>query len=94
MNRCPRCGLHEDDILLSKDINIKCIVCGRSLSILREVDSLNDCPPETDMWDGAGVHEFIPGYGSKHDMKKLIVGICDDCLDKALEYKEIVEQKY
>ena len=61
---------------------IKCICCGIEITKIYED---TDYPPEQDMWNDAGVHDFIPGYGSKHDGIKFIIGICDDCIEKNLD---------
>lgn len=62
--------------------NIKCIVCKKELKRIMPDSNL---PSESGMWNDAGVHEFIPGYGSKYDMTKFIVGICDDCIEKQVK---------
>jgi len=70
----------------SKDIDLKCMVCKKELKPLEE----GEYEPEKDMWDDAGVHTFVPGYGSKHDSTRFIVGICDDCIDKLVEEKLVI----
>lgn len=60
---------------------MKCIICEKKIKRLHKGEE----PPELGMWGNGGVHEFIPGYGSKHDMSRFIIGICDDCLDKLIE---------
>jgi len=67
---------------------MKCICCDKKLKSL----SGKDYPPETDMWNNAGVHTFIPGYGSKYDSDRFVVGICDKCIKKKLK-KGVVREK-
>jgi len=33
--------------------------------------------------------EIVPGYGSCHDLRKIKIGVCDDCLTKSEEKKTI-----
>jgi len=40
--------------------------------------------PERDAWKDAGVHEFIPGDGSRYDTIRFVVAICDDCIEAKL----------
>ena len=61
---------------------MKCIVCGKELVQLEPTD----IEPAKGMWDGAGVDDFLVGYGSHHDMEMFTIGICDDCID--LKIKE------
>jgi len=71
-------------------MDIKCFGCGKTLrrvwedegSVEGEIRKISE--PEVDAWDDGGVHLFVPGYGSQHDMDKIIIGICDDCIDKGL----------
>ena len=72
----------------SKNVDLKCICCGRKLKFLYK--GLYE--PEVDMWNNAGVHQFVPGYGSRHDSKEFIVGICDDCLTKKLEDGSVIKK--
>lgn len=72
----------------SKDVELKCICCGVRLEYISDGDSV----PEVDMWKNAGVHDFIPGFGSRHDMSDMIVGICDDCIKKKLETEQLIKK--
>lgn len=71
----------------------KCIRCGKTVKKLHEEISERHSrtPPPSDMWDSAGVHEFIPGYGSKHDMTRYVVAICDYCIDDLVADGSLVE---
>jgi hypothetical protein len=60
-----------------------CAFCKKELEVL--IESLSGLPA----LDSAGVHEFIPGYGSRHDTTRFIISICDDCIDALLESKAI-----
>lgn len=55
---------------------MKCIVCNKNIDRLGDTDY----KPEVDMWRNAGVHEFIPGFGSSFDSRRFIICICDTCL--------------
>lgn len=70
--------------------SIKCVCCGKKIKSL----SKGEYAPETDMWGGGGVHEFIPGFGSKYDSKRFIVGICDECIEEKINNKSLKEIKY
>ena len=71
----------------SKDINLKCIVCGKDLKYINN----GDYRPEQDMWAGAGVHNFIPGFGSAYNCHCFVVGVCDNCISKKLEDRSIIQ---
>ena len=60
---------------------IKCIVCSKSINLLYFGEEHIE-NPESACWNGAGVHEFIPGYGSIYDLRRFIIGICDECITK------------
>lgn len=66
------------------EVNLKCICCGKKLERCLDAGDV-EVEPEVDAWDYAGVHLFVPGFGSRHDMSDIVVGICDDCIDKRLE---------
>lgn len=74
------------ETIKSKDIDLKCVVCRRQLKPLDE----GEYEPEKDMWDDAGVHDFVPGYGSRHDSSHIILGICDDCIEELIKDKVVV----
>ena len=61
-------------------MNIKCLCCGKKLECLYDIGD----PPEVSMWKKAGVHEFLPGFGSDFDSTEFIVGICDKCIKQKL----------
>jgi hypothetical protein len=65
---------------------MNCLLCNKKIYRLYNEEGRPQRPPEQDMWKHAGVHEFIPGYGSRYDSVKFIIGICDECIDK--QYKE------
>jgi hypothetical protein len=58
---------------------MNCIVCKKPISILEDFGDETD--PVSACWCNAGVHEFIVGFGSRHDTERFVIGICDDCLD-------------
>lgn len=66
------------------EVNLKCICCGKKLERCLDAGTV-EAEPEVDAWDDAGVHLFVPGFGSRHDMSDIVVGICDNCIDKKLE---------
>jgi hypothetical protein len=41
-------------------------------------------------WHDGGVHIFAPGYGSQH----IIIGICDDCIDKGLQDERLTLEEH
>jgi hypothetical protein len=63
---------------LSNTYTRRCIKCEKILNSLCE-RSVED---SVGSWDDAGVHEFVPGYGSKHDMTVFELGLCDACIDE------------
>lgn len=67
---------------MNKETNIKCVCCGKLLKRLHK-DAIH--APEIDMWNNAGVHTFVPGYGSRYDMTEMIIGICDDCIEQKIK---------
>ena len=66
---------------------MKCCRCGLELKLVLE--SQADTRPELACWDGGTVDVVIPGYGSIHDMSKLVICFCDNCISLMLETKEI-----
>ena len=71
----------KDFKMKSKNVDLKCICCGEKLKFIGH----GDFDPSVDMWQKAGVHQFVPGFGSRYDSTEFVVGICDDCLTKKLE---------
>ena len=67
---------------------INCICCGQILTNM----SGGYYSPETDMWEDGGVHEFIPGFGSKYDSEYFVIGICDKCIKKKLKKGFIIRK--
>jgi len=66
---------------------MKCIICDKEFD---RCFSDPEFPEETSAWSEAVVDCIIGGYGSRHDMCELIVGICDDCLDKKIQEGTII----
>lgn len=62
---------------------MKCIVCESDIMEVHMAGHI--------FYVGAVSH-ISPGYGSCHDLKKLKIGICDDCLTKA-EKNDIIINK-
>lgn len=54
---------------------ISCLLCGK---LLRQIIPGE---PEQAAWSGGGAHEFVPGYGSRHDMTTFVIALCDSCID-------------
>ena len=71
----------------SKDVNMKCICCGKKLKVFDE--SFNS-PANKAAWDDCLVDAVEAGFGSKHDSITLLIGICDDCIDKKLADKSLI----
>lgn len=64
---------------------MRCLKCSKEISLLRPDNEKEvDFKPETDMWNDGGVHEFIPGYGSRFDSERFIIAICDNCIHEGL----------
>lgn len=63
---------------------MKCIICKRELVSIIETGD-----PVSGAWREGAVHEFICGYGSKHDTDRFVIGICDDCLDQLIKEEVI-----
>ena len=63
--------------------NIPCVVCGKEIKPL-DMNHTNGLPMQI-MWNDGIVDLFEGGYGSKHDLTSFVAGICDVCVDKALE---------
>lgn len=60
---------------------ILCIVCGK------KVKDFPTCPtdePNYEMIDDGIVQRMYAPYGSKHDTDVFQIGICDECVDKAV----------
>jgi hypothetical protein len=61
----------------------KCIRCEKTIPETvkdrRPTDLLN-----TNFVDGI-VEKISIGYGSRHDLKTIVIGICDDCIDNLME---------
>ena len=68
---------------------LKCICCGK---IVNRIYNDTDYSPESDMWKNAGVHDFIPGYGSRYDSMRFVIAICDDCIEKNLDRMIITDE--
>jgi hypothetical protein len=68
----------------------KCICCGKKIKHLYEDELGINTDPISDAWDGAGVHEFIPGYGSDFDLSSFIISVCDKCIKSAIEEKRLL----
>jgi hypothetical protein len=64
---------------------MRCIIC---LKVIEELNlhlpEDNDIPLHQRNWDDASVDVIYPGYGSKHDLDKLRIAICDDCISKGI----------
>lgn len=61
-----------------KDIKeIKCSFCQGKM----ELDP-SDCEPEKAIVYSGAVNWFSIGYGSKFDLEKWLLAICDECLEK------------
>lgn len=63
---------------LSYTFDRRCLCCEK---ILKHLGNRN-VADSVGTWEDAGVHEFIPGYGSKHDMTVFELGLCDECIDE------------
>ena len=56
---------------------IKCLICGKTLTQLKEWCSVKG---RLHNLNGASTVEFACGFGSCHDTDKFIFGICDECI--------------
>lgn len=68
--------------------NMKCLICGKDLKTTWEDETI---PPQIASWNGAGVHIFVPGYGSQFDMTEFLLGICDTCIQEKLDQGLLLE---
>ena len=75
----------------TKDVEIKCIACGKPLKPLEDFDV--EAHPLSANFDDATVDQLYPGYGSRHDLSRFIVGICDDCIDVKLKEGLLIQDK-
>ena len=61
---------------------MKCIVCDKEFD---RCFSNQEFPEETSAWSKGIVDCMVGGFGSRYDMCELIVGICDECLEKKIQ---------
>lgn len=65
----------------SKDISpMKCIKCNKEIYLLH---SEHNGLPEEELWKNGTILKIQPGFGSILDTDTYLIGICDDCLEKA-----------
>jgi hypothetical protein len=58
---------------------MRCLLCGREVE--QVWNDLGPYDPASAAWNDAAVDWVVAGYGSKHDMERFLVCICDTCLD-------------
>lgn len=74
---------------LANELEFKCICCGKKLEIDDTFENRTICEADKESFDYASCHIITPGYGSRYDMVEFLIGICDDCICKAVEDKRI-----
>lgn len=75
---------------LSKDAKPKCIVCAKILERESMTPKSEIIEAHKDNWEYATVDIIIPGWGSRYDMTEILIGVCDDCIQKCIEDGRIV----
>lgn len=64
---------------------MKCICCGKKISLLRseklEEDILFDTKPPSECWCDGIVGRISSGYGSKLDGNVYTIAVCDECIE-------------
>jgi hypothetical protein len=85
-NHCPVCG---NEI----DVQFKCVCCGKNLE--RDITTriglpVRLLPPEFDCWNNGAVGLIEAGYGSRHDTKQMVIGLCDECITEKIKQKLIL----
>lgn len=78
MKKCPQ----------AKDVSLRCVCCDKTLVPLFGGESET---ADAEMWDECAVKTITAGYGSRFDMSKFLVGICDDCLAAKLASGVIIQ---
>jgi undecaprenyl pyrophosphate synthase len=58
---------------------MKCLVCEKEVNNHGEYKS--------------NINEFCFGYGSRHDLLKFDLTLCDDCVDEKIKKGVIIEMK-
>jgi hypothetical protein len=61
----------------------KCVICKKTVKLIYGDISEG---PENLAWDGGAVFRDTVGYGSRFDMKELIICLCDECIEKNLGF--------
>ncbi len=74
----------------SKDIQLKCICCGKKLEYLHDGEGT----PASDMWNGAIVDKIVAGYGSSFDTDTFTIGICDACMATKVEAGDVIRHDW
>jgi len=83
-----------------------CIKCGNKLKFLQE-ESIEFKKSKKLFQRDFAIQKFYtnyntddcnmtvlePGYGSCHDLEKIVIGICDDCLTKSIECGDSIRIK-
>jgi hypothetical protein len=62
-----------------------CVACGKKIYLLDIFSPVDD--PAQACWDGGIVEWVTAGYGSRHDMDKYLICLCDDCVSGIQDYE-------
>ncbi len=88
---------------MRKQVMPKCIVCGKdkitptypeNMKLVRKRFRYTPIKMYNHFNTSNGVVAYIePGYGSKFDGDEIVIGICDDCLTEAIEWKSVLHEE-
>ena len=83
----------KDDYI---ELPVNCIVCGKEIVVGDYSEEYEKVPNANMNFDGGVVDTMVAGYGSRHDCDVFAVGVCDDCIDKAVKKKraQVIRQMY
>lgn len=62
--------------------NRKCICCDKQINCMEFEEELSD---ESQMWINGVTDKITCNYGSKFDESRLIISICDSCIELKLK---------
>lgn len=72
---------------------VTCICCGTKIQPLMIEHTSDPAKLDESWWDDGTVSKINPGYGSRHDLSSFFIGICDNCLDKAIQSGIAISQE-
>jgi hypothetical protein len=66
---------------MRKIVKVNCSFCKKELDV--DVSHTDKIPEDLDkgMCYGGSVNWFYSGYGSKHDLTRTLLAVCDKCLE-------------